>query len=164
MREKLMKKNEQTGFTIIEVVLVLAIAGLIFLIVFLALPQLQKSRRDTQRRADAGRMLAAMETAAGNNNGTYPAAFTAATQATFISSYLTNGGGTFSDPSTSSPYAYAAAGAVPVSGQMAYNASATGYICSTTTPGTATATGAQARNIAITVYQESGTSSCQDNQ
>ncbi|MCL2869540.1 prepilin-type N-terminal cleavage/methylation domain-containing protein, partial [Candidatus Saccharibacteria bacterium] len=32
------------GFTIIEVVLVLAIAGLIFLMVFIALPALQRSQ------------------------------------------------------------------------------------------------------------------------
>ena len=66
-------KRKQEGFTIIEVVLVLAIAGLIFLIVFLALPQLQRSRRDTQRKSDAGRIVAALESYAGNNNGNYPA-------------------------------------------------------------------------------------------
>jgi len=70
MTNQLSKKDK--GFTIIEVVLVLAIAGLIFLIVFLALPQLQQSRRDTQRRNDAGRVVATLETYAGNNNGRYP--------------------------------------------------------------------------------------------
>lgn len=42
---KLNKNQNLTkkGFTIIEVVLVLAIAGLIFLMVFLALPALQRS-------------------------------------------------------------------------------------------------------------------------
>lgn len=79
-----LRKNEK-GFTIIEVVLVLAIAGLIFLIVFLALPQLQRSRRDTQRRGDAGRILAALETSAGNSNGTYPAE---AAWANFRTAYL----------------------------------------------------------------------------
>jgi prepilin-type N-terminal cleavage/methylation domain-containing protein len=64
-------KRKESGFTIIEVVLVLAIAGLIFLIVFLALPQLQASRRDTQRRSDAGRIAGALESYAGNNNGSY---------------------------------------------------------------------------------------------
>lgn len=68
--KKLFKREQ--GFTIIEVVLVLAIAGLIFLVVFLALPQLQRSRRDTQRRSDTGRILAAMETYASNHNGVYP--------------------------------------------------------------------------------------------
>lgn len=66
-----MKKQDQ-GFTIIEVVLVLAIAGLIFLIVFLALPQLQRSRRDTQRRSDVGAMMAALDSYAANKQGRYP--------------------------------------------------------------------------------------------
>ena len=35
--------NSKKGFTIIEVVLVLAIAGLIFLMVFVALPALQRA-------------------------------------------------------------------------------------------------------------------------
>lgn len=48
--------NSKSGFTIIEVVLVLAIAGLIFLMVFVALPALQRSQRDTQRRNDMSRV------------------------------------------------------------------------------------------------------------
>ena len=48
--------NSKSGFTIIEVVLVLAIAGLIFLMVFVALPALQRSQRDTARRNDMSRV------------------------------------------------------------------------------------------------------------
>ena len=48
--------NDKKGFTIIEVVLVLAIAGLIFLMVFVALPALQRSQRDTSRRNDLSRV------------------------------------------------------------------------------------------------------------
>ena len=44
--------NSKKGFTIIEVVLVLAIAGLIFLMVFIAYPALRRSQADTQRRND----------------------------------------------------------------------------------------------------------------
>ena len=44
------------AFTIIEVVLVLAIAGLIFLMVFIALPALQRNQRDTQRKNDMSRL------------------------------------------------------------------------------------------------------------
>lgn len=49
---KLMDKDfsSKKGFTIIEVVLVLAVAGLIFLMVFIALPALQRSQRDSQRK------------------------------------------------------------------------------------------------------------------
>ncbi len=45
-----MRKHK--GFTIIEVVLVLAVAGLIFAMVFMALPALWASQRDTARRED----------------------------------------------------------------------------------------------------------------
>ncbi len=48
--------NSKKGFTIIEVVLVLAIAGLIFLMVFVVLPALQRFQRDTARRNDMSRV------------------------------------------------------------------------------------------------------------
>lgn len=53
--------TERGGFTIIEVVLVLAIAGLIFLMVFLALPQLRRSQADSQRRRDMGNLVNAVQ-------------------------------------------------------------------------------------------------------
>ncbi len=73
-RKKMTKKNtgEVGGFTIIEVVLVLAIAGLIFLMVFIALPNLQRSQRDTQRRSDLGKMSSAISQYQTNNNGRLP--------------------------------------------------------------------------------------------
>lgn len=61
--------KDKKGFTIIEVVLVLAIAGLIFLMVFIALPALQRSQRDTQRRHNYANLSAAIISAATNNNG-----------------------------------------------------------------------------------------------
>ena len=61
--------NGKKGFTIIEVVLVLAIAGLIFLMVFVALPALQRSQRDTQRRQDYADLSAAISSYSTNNNG-----------------------------------------------------------------------------------------------
>lgn len=51
---------QNSGFTIIEVVLVLAIAGLIFLMVFIALPALQRGQRDTQRKQDLSRITVQM--------------------------------------------------------------------------------------------------------
>ena len=60
------------GFTIIEVVLVLAIAGLIFLMVFVALPALQRNQRDTQRRQDYADAAAAIIGYASNNGGKLP--------------------------------------------------------------------------------------------
>ena len=67
-----MTKNNKKGFTIIEVVLVLAIAGLIFLMVFIALPALQRSQRNTRRRQDMARILSAFNDYQANNNGKMP--------------------------------------------------------------------------------------------
>lgn len=62
--------NKKRGFTIIEVVLVLAIAGLIFLMVFVALPALQRSQRDTARRNDLARVDTSLVQYQTNNQGT----------------------------------------------------------------------------------------------
>ena len=56
------------GFTIIEVVLVLAIAGLIFLAVFIAFPNLQKAQRNTQRKEEASKIFSAIQQYHTNNN------------------------------------------------------------------------------------------------
>ncbi len=67
------QKNEK-GFTIIEVMIVLAIAGLIILIVFLAVPALQRNSRNTQRRNDAARISGLVSEFVANNNGSLPSA------------------------------------------------------------------------------------------
>ena len=64
---KLNYSKNNKGFTIIEVVLVLAIAGLIFLMVFLALPALQRSQRDIQRKRQADMIIAALNNYTSNN-------------------------------------------------------------------------------------------------
>ncbi len=61
--------KSKKGFTIIEVVLVLAIAGLIFLMVFIALPALQRSQRNTQRRDDYSMLVTAVNSYMASNNG-----------------------------------------------------------------------------------------------
>jgi prepilin-type N-terminal cleavage/methylation domain-containing protein len=66
-------KKRTEGFTIIEVMIVLAIAGLIMLIVFLAVPALQRNSRNTQRKNDASAVLSAVGEFVGNSNGTLPA-------------------------------------------------------------------------------------------
>lgn len=67
MLHKIRKNNE--GFTIIEVLIVLAIAGLILLIVFLAVPALQRNSRNTQRRNDVSGVLGKLQEVSNNNNG-----------------------------------------------------------------------------------------------
>lgn len=65
-------QHKEKGFTIIEVVLVLAIAGLIFLMVFIALPALQRNQRDTARKADVSIVAGAVTSYTSNNRGLFP--------------------------------------------------------------------------------------------
>ena len=87
-----MKKGEKkSGFTIIEVSLVLAIAGLIFLMVFIALPQLQRSQRDSRRRDDILSLLETVKKYQTNNRGALPTDW----KGDFAEKYL---GDSFVDP------------------------------------------------------------------
>ncbi|HEY0965216.1 MAG TPA: type II secretion system protein [Candidatus Saccharimonadales bacterium] len=65
-------QKQEKGFTIIEVVLVLAIAALIFLMIFIALPALQRGQRDTARKNDANTVATAFNTWRGNHRGSLP--------------------------------------------------------------------------------------------
>ncbi|MDO5451619.1 MAG: type II secretion system protein [Candidatus Saccharibacteria bacterium] len=70
-----MKKGDfdsKRGFTVIEVALVLAIAGLIFLMVFVALPGLRTSQRDAERREDVTMLLESVKEYQTNNRGALP--------------------------------------------------------------------------------------------
>lgn len=82
------KKLNYKGFTLIEVILVLAIGALIFLLAFLAFQQVQTNRRDSARRADAGRFIAEVSNYASDNNGSVPTQ--AVFNGTFKDSYLNN--------------------------------------------------------------------------
>ena len=68
------KKLDQhkNGFTIIEVVLVLAIAGLIFLMVFIALPALQRSQRNQQYKRNVSMAVSMVQRYKANNKGNLP--------------------------------------------------------------------------------------------
>ena len=65
----MLKKTNQKGFTIIEVLIVLAIAGLIMLVVFLAVPALQRNSRNNGRQNDATRVASAVSDWTANNQG-----------------------------------------------------------------------------------------------
>ena len=105
-----MTTKNKKGFTIIEVVLVLAIAGLIFLMVFIALPALQRSQRNTQRENDISRFMTAVQQFQANNGGKTP--FEASKTGIFTKRYIdksctnaadnsttfTNCGSQFTDP------------------------------------------------------------------
>ena len=118
----LLKKDK--GFTLIEIVLVLAIAGLLLVIVFLAVSGAQRNRRDTQRKNDLSRIAAQVESYASNNNGCYPdsAAFAgcggASTWAAFVgTTYIT--AGNFNDPLSGTAYAWTTPAQVPSGTQPA---------------------------------------------
>ena len=123
--ESVSKHKQKHGFTIIEVVLVLAIAGLIFLMVFIALPALQRAQRDRERGNNLSEIAAAMQNFRRHNNGRLPGTIVSGNNRGracfmqsgsgcstltdlngFLSRYTTD----FVDPSTGKPYQFVAAG------------------------------------------------------
>jgi prepilin-type N-terminal cleavage/methylation domain-containing protein len=60
------------GFTIVETMFVLAIAGLILLIVFMALPALQRNSRNNLRKQDVANILQAASHYELSNSGNFP--------------------------------------------------------------------------------------------
>ena len=144
-------QRKQKGFTIIEVVLVLAIAGLIFLMVFIALPALQNY--------------------ATNNRGSLPVTTTAfGPSGNFISTYLAVGGSSFTDPS-GTPYSTVVVTPGQLPGTDAYSSNVTATqgvfyispaaVCGATGDTTTTA-GATGRNEAVQIALENGGFSCQN--
>lgn len=71
---KQLKNNE--GFTIIEIMIVLAIAALILIIVLLAVPALQRGSKSTTIKNDASSIAGGINDYTGNNNGTGPTSVT----------------------------------------------------------------------------------------
>lgn len=178
-----MEGRAAKGFTIIEVVLVLAIAGLIFLMVFLALPALQRNQRDTQRRSDAAQLLAAIQQYKANNqnaipftphavsgyapnttfcsagsDNSYTCATGGSTPTAFYTGYLN---GELKDPRTGNAYRLIWVGTAPPAtatpnapGEMAIRQ---GYECSN-----GDATVANSAKLSVVVDLEGGPSFCQD--
>lgn len=151
------QKNQQKGFTIIEVVLVLAIAALIFLMVFIALPALQRSQRDTQRKADIARVQTAIQNYQSNNRNSLPTFNTA-----FITGYMTvNGEDTFADPS-GTDYAFTANTANGFT-PSAFTAGRIYYTVGAKCNGEAAQTGQGASKVAIQYKLEGGGTACVNN-
>ncbi|HWT56170.1 MAG TPA: type II secretion system protein [Candidatus Microsaccharimonas sp.] len=71
-----LKNRKQEGFTIIEVLIVLAIAGLIILIVLLAVPALQRNGRNTATKNDASSLAGGIGEYKSNNDGGNPTTIT----------------------------------------------------------------------------------------
>lgn len=142
-----MKQNtaKKTGFTLIEVVLVLAIGALIILMAVVAFQGSQRARRNTARAALVHTIRAAIEQYAADNRSTYP-------PTAYFPTMVTNAG--WVDPNKATGTIAAAAG-------TSSNISATGIqysfgsICSgvNITAGT---------GFAIQYQQESGVVACVD--
>ena len=63
---------EQSGVTIVELMIVIAVAALIIVLVLVAAPALQRNARNTQRRNDIGAIRGQLTTVFTNNNNEYP--------------------------------------------------------------------------------------------
>jgi prepilin-type N-terminal cleavage/methylation domain-containing protein len=66
------KGKRERGFTIIEVLIVLAIAGLILLIILFTVPAMQRSTRNTQRKHDAASLLTGVNSYMTSNSNVQP--------------------------------------------------------------------------------------------
>ena len=93
-------KNKK-GFTLIELVIVLAIAALILAAILIAVSGAQKSRRDTQRKDDVTKIVSYLEQSASNNSGNYP---TGVGVGAFNTSYLPTATSKIKDPSSGTVY------------------------------------------------------------
>lgn len=160
--------QEKNGFTIIEVVLVLAIAGLIFLMVFIAFPALQRGQRDTQRKNDLSRIETQLTNYGSSTRNKVPT--DPATLGAFTKSFLKGDtlsvsgsvvGGTagdeYSDPSTGPyilKYDRTATIASIIQGTVYY---ASGSICDDDNPGQikTSGSGVGARNYSLRIQLES---------
>jgi prepilin-type N-terminal cleavage/methylation domain-containing protein len=164
MLNRLLKKG-QSGFTIIEVMIVLAIAGLIMVVVLVAIPQLQKNQRNEARRNVTARISAEISNYIGNNGGEIPTEdANTATGFTggFKVRYIDNApAGTFDAPGGGS-YVYDLydEGSPEVAeNEIRYSE---GAICSG--EAATNGNGANARNFALLVGLEGGAIFCVDNR
>jgi len=156
MLSNLKKRSE--GFTIIEVLIVLAIAGLILLIVFLAVPALQRNARNTSRKNDVAGALGAASEFVNNNSGTLP------TTGAMSGSTLTISGAAGTNSATATLGYYTSG--VTVSTQASYGTTnntttetvviLTGATCSGNNPAAGTG-----RGIAAVYTLEGGAKQCQ---
>ncbi len=171
MKNNIKKRAE--GFTIIEVLIVLAIAGLIIVIVLLAVPALNRNNRNTARKSDISRIAGAVTNFVSNNNGAVPVAALGTDANTILADAGTlgqyrapafTGSATLADNRLN---VVAGATGILAAGGVDQVQIVTAVVCGTgAAPGNGTAlgattaaaaAGATARNIAIQYTIESGT-------
>jgi prepilin-type N-terminal cleavage/methylation domain-containing protein len=154
------RKTKQTdGFTIIEVLIVLAIAGLIMLIVFLAVPALQRNAHNTSIKNDVSNVLGAVNEYVNNNNGSTPTTVSISGGTVTVSGaagtntatgkvgYLTTG-------------SWSATGTMPAAGSAGTIVVVPGAVCNSTSTDKTT-TGATVRNYVALFRLEGDAQECQ---
>ena len=164
MLQKLKQREQRAeGFTIIEVLIVLAIAGLILLIVFLAVPALQRNAHNTQRKNDVSSILGAMNEYVNNNGGVLPSASCTGNCDTTDGNWLSNAKLGFY--TTAKVNFVAATGSVPSSIDTKTVYILAGYKCGATPAAAPSSTNATDRNYVAYYAVETGggsASQCQD--
>lgn len=91
--------SRQQGFSLIELIMILAIAGILSALVFVAISDAQHNQRDDVRRNAAERYLNAAKQYVADHNGAVPTSATDASAPTnILSTYLTASGATFQNP------------------------------------------------------------------
>lgn len=110
-----LKKNNQ-GFTIVEVMIVLAIAALILLIVLLAVPAVQRNSRNTAIKNDASTVAGGISTFESDNSGLIPTGLTSAGGTVTITDGTAANNETVQMQGSSSIAAVATHGTVPATG------------------------------------------------
>lgn len=160
-----MLKNHKSkdGFTIIEVLIVLAIAGLIMLIVFLAVPALQRNAHNTSIKNDAASLLGGVTEFVNNNNGAVPTAVSnKTTNSLDVGASGSNVAAVklgYIDGTTVTLQKLTSTATAPAAGTINLYTNA---VCDTSTVGKATATGATSRNFVALYTLEGGAKQCQE--
>ncbi len=72
---KLMNRPNQAGFTVIETLIVLGIAGLIFLLIFNVIPALIRNSHNNQRKQDVAAIIDAVSEYQLRNSGNFPVSY-----------------------------------------------------------------------------------------
>ena len=144
------KKLNNKGFTIVEVLIVLAIAGVILATILIAVPALQRNSRNTQVKQAATALVAGAQESASANGGTAPTAISAA--------------GVWTPPTGGTPTTTKVGGSVTINSVAAGTAVTTTYVTNNVyvafnevcSGNTATSSGATAANIAVVYTVETG--------
>lgn len=149
------RQSKPTGFTIIEVLIVLAIAGLIMLIVFLAVPALQRNAHNTSIKNDVSNILGGVSEYVNNNNGTLPDTLSISGQTVTVS--LAAGGTNSSTANVGyiTAVSWTTDTTVPAVGTVDV---VPGEVCNSTNTGAATGT---PRNYVALFTLEGGAQECQ---